>query len=894
MAPNGSRGLGLLRALAALLVRGPDAPYVLGDLDEGYARDLGRGVAPMRARIRYVRNAIGSAGSLVRRRARLPRVGASILDVKLGLRMLRKQPALTAAAVFALSIGIPVGLIPYQMVQMFDVTLPFDEGERIVGLRYLDLESGHQMPRTLTDFHVWNEELRSFQALGAARSTAFNVTDEEGRIAPALGSEISAATFGLLRVPPLLGRPLVASDEARGAPDVVVIGYDLWRSRMAGDPEVLGRTLLLAGVRHQIVGVMPEGFEFPIRDRLWVPLRADPLAWEPGEGPALMVYGRLAEGVSLEEADAELRTVGARLSAEFPRAYERLRAEVVAFPMLTLGRDISRSPEFFLLQSLAILLLALACGNVGTLILARTATRQREIAVRTALGAGRARILAQLFIEVLLLALLGAGVGLAIFDLAARRFQGMFDTELPFWLDFGVSPRTVGTALALAAFSATIAGVLPALKATGRSVQKNIQRTSAGASGIRFGGFSTALIVAEVAVSVALLTLGGLFAPLVFQDPDEGMGIAAEQYLAASIRIPSPEVAPEEAERTRAEHAERVRNAQEELVRRLSGEPGVGGVALASTLPGEDHADVWVEVEGKDRPADASGTWVRNARVDVDFFRSLRQPVLQGRDFDRADVGDISGGTSASVIVNTSFVEHVLQGRNPIGRRIRYVGQSREDPDRRYEIVGVVDHLGVNTIKPERDAGVYHPVARGRLDPVRIAVHVGADPAAFAPRLRRIVGEVDPTAMVDDPMPLDETFSEDRVIAEWTTLLLALLAATAIVLSAAGLYALLAFTVSSRTREIGVRSALGAQPRRIVGTVARRIFLQLALGVLLGAIGGWILIQANADDPDLRRADPFGLLVLTSVATLVVGMLACLPPLRRGLRIRPVEALEEG
>jgi predicted permease len=858
------------------------------DLDEIFDRDVGRGLSPSRARIRYAANMLASAGSMARWRLRVAGPGlGSLLDVKLGIRMLRKHPALTGVAVLALSIGIPVGLVPHHMKGLYEVTLPFDDGERIVELRAWDVEAGRTDRRVLHDFHAWRGSLQSFSRIGAARSGPLNVVDDEGRASPAAGAEVTASTFEILRVSPLLGRRLVEADEEPGAPDVVVIGYDLWRSRFGGDPDVLGRPLRIGRVSHEIVGVMPEGFLFPIRDHLWTPLRADPLAYPRGEGPSLFVFGRLADGVTLAGADAELRAVGARLAREHSTTNGDLRAEVVPFPKSEIDYG---DPIFWQVQILALALLTIACGNVGTLILARTAARSGEIAVRTALGANRGRIVAQLFVEALVLAIVSAGVGLFLADQVAQRIQVFIEADVPFWFDVGMTRRTVVAALGLAVFAAVVAGVVPALKATGRHVQSNLQRARAGASGLRMGGFSTALIVAEVALVVGFLAVGGVLLPGLLQGREEGLGLPTGEYLSARFRVPTPDLA-HAADRRLA-----VATAQEELVRRLRGEPGVRSVALATSLPGQSHAEIRVEVEAEARGADYGGHEVRASRVDVDYFGGLEQPILLGRDFDRGDLTGSSPEEHPVVIVNTSFVERVLQGRNPLGHRIRHMDRSGSGapPSRWYEIVGVVGHLGMNDVNPEMDDGVYHPVARGEKNPIDVAVRVGADPGAFTGRLRSLAAEVDPTAMIEAPAPLDEARSEERIAMGWASFAVGLLAAVAVVLSSAGLYALVSFSVSERTREIGVRTALGARPGNIVTAIARRVFVQLGIGVALGIGLGFLMIRTMVGDEAFHEVNTPLLLAVVAAVTLVIGVLSCLPPVRRGLKIRPVEALKEG
>ena len=349
-------------------------------------------------------------------------MGASWLDVKLGIRMLFRHPGLTVVAIFALSIGIPTSLIPVHLIDSMAADLPFEDGDEILGLRNRNIAEGRNEVRSLHDFFIWRGELTSFEAIAAARSDPFNVISDDGRASPIRGSEITAAAFPILRVPPLMGRTLLESDEVPGAPDVVVISHDMWQSRMAGAPDVVGTTIRIGTAPHEVVGVMPEGFLFPMHDLLWLPLRDRPTDFERGMGPDIVIFGRLAEGTSIEEARAELTNVGARLAREFPQTNERLVPQVMPYTSMLAGLDPGDRVEIYFVQLIALVLLAIVCGNVGTLILARTSTRSGEIAIRTALGASRMRIVSQLFVEALVLAGVSAGIGLYLGDLFGNAF----------------------------------------------------------------------------------------------------------------------------------------------------------------------------------------------------------------------------------------------------------------------------------------------------------------------------------------------------------------------------------------------------------------------------------------------------------------------------------------
>ena len=434
--------------------------------------------------------------------------------------------------------------------------------------------------------------------------------------------------------------------------------------------------------------------------------------------------------------------------------------------------------------------------------------------------------------------------------------------------------------------SAAVVGTVPALKATGRNVQQNIQRSAAGQSGMRFGGMSSALIVADVALSVAIV---GAVAGAWDTELSGGMGIQADQYLYAELRIPPIETGSEGGTFDPQEFDARLAVAQKALGERLEAEPGTGALAVASVLPGMDHPTRRVEVDGASQDADFAGHRVRTASVALGFPDALEQPILSGRAFNSSDLGE----DRFTVIVNANFVDRVMSSRNPIGKRVRYKGRNGQDPGPWHEIIGVVGALGMNTDNPSGDAGLYHPLAPGELHPMPFAVRVGDDPVAFTSRLRALANEADPTATISAAKPLSEVFSFMTTFNGWLSLGVLTLIGVLFTLSTLGVYALMSFAVAQRTREIGIRIALGAPWRSVVAAVARRALAQLGLGVILGiTVAGWLLSQLQPGDvPTLTRAPLLIAFVAGVVVMALMGMLACIAPTLRALRVEPTEAL---
>jgi hypothetical protein len=457
-------------------------------------------------------------------------------------------------------------------------------------------------------------------------------------------------------------------------------------------------------------------------------------------------------------------------------------------------------------------------------------------------------------------------------------------------LDLSVTRETVVGAMLVAVFCATVAGVLPALKITGTKVQENIQKARAGRSGIRFGGITSALIVADVAIAVAVMGLAVAVAGQVRGglDAEERIGIPAEEYLAVELTLPSDEWVTSAGAPSADQLVTRLAETQQTLVERLEREPRVRSVAVADQLPRQDPnrrrvsvdgETSWLTVEG--RPS-ASPPYTPVAKVDLGYFEALGKPILSGRGFGQADLED---GVS-SVIVNTNFVDRRLGGRNAIGRRIRFFPE-----ERLYEIVGVVGPLGMNVVEPSKDGGVYLPAGPGEIHPLRLAVHLDGSPETFAPRLWELVAEIDPSAVIQPPMVLDRVRQLDWYVYAAMTLCLVVVLGILLALATSGIYAIMSFAVSERTRELGIRTALGAQQITIAFDVARRSMAQVGLGALLGVWPAvWLsgFSQIDAAPTRISFGTAFGVGVGVAV---VVGLLACLWPTRRALSIEPTEAL---
>jgi putative ABC transport system permease protein len=857
----------------------------------------------------------------------LPWLASSWLDIRLACRLLVRNWGMTLVGGLAMSVAIGIAAVVFAA---FDILmwspLPLDEGDRVVAIQVWDREAGRRRDTTWHELERWRTSLQTIGEVGAFQAIRRNVITPDGSLELAAVAEISAAGFRLARVPSLIGRPIADADAAPGAPPVVVIGHDVWQRRFGGAWDVIGRELRLGADAHTLVGVMPNGFRFPLNFQYWVPLRRSDGEMLRNTGPEGVVFGRLAPDVTLARAHAEVSAVGL-LAPAFPSRQRgptpaqsaereggsldaRPNAEaagprVVPYTFAFTG-DFERG-ELGLLWSLSSLMLVLLllppCANIAILNYARTVTRQQEFAARHALGGSRARIVSQLFIEALVLTAAAAGAALLILRVVSIVMAGRLQNipgGPPFWITLDVSYRTILFVAGLAVVGAAVSGLIPAVQATGRLARLGAGGL-AGRTTLRLGATWTTLVIAQVAFSVAVLPLAAELAWGTLRSGVIGPGFAADQFATARVALEEGRLLPHplETQRQMAGEPDEARQRavlfgyqQRELTRRLLTDPGVLGVAAALRPPGEEPW-VFVDVEGRDAPTEVingslPGFLARYNQVETGLFELFEVPTLLGRGFVAADAAPAAD----AVIVNRNFADTIAPGGNALGHRFRYVraidGESLHGPetDRWYEVVGVVGNLPATS-----EARVaYHPGVPGQIHPAQLQLRLRGGAAGLAERLRDAAAGVDPRLHVEEVVTLAAIYRDHRFGDNLGALTIGAVTASVLLLSAAGLYALMAFTVAQRRREIAIRSALGAQPGRLTAAVFARGFWQVGAGSAVGmlaayAVGQYVPIEQVGGVPIP------GILPITVALMLLVGVLAALGPARRGLRIDPSDAL---
>ena len=811
--------------------------------------------------------------------------GWSMQDYKLAVRMLLKYPGLTIAGGLALAIAIGIGAGWYDLSrQLLHPAVPLPDGDRLVELDLDNALTGEDEPRLLHDFVAWRRDMRSVDDLGAYRTIERNVTQVGRPPRPVLLAETTASAFLAARVPPILGRTLIDADEQSGAQAVVVLGYDVWQRQFAGRPELVGQDVQLGETTATVVGVMPEGFRFPVNHQAWVPLQIRPSGYAPLEGGAIRIFGRLAADVTLRQAAAELATLTQRAAAASPRTHEHLRADVDVYG----GVSSVGLVEYGIRHLPILLVLLIACTTVGTLVYARTATREAEITVRSALGASRRRIVAQLFVEALVLSSVAALIGLTAAHLALKwglpAFYSGQSAGPPFWIRPGLHLTTVLYAAGLAIVAAGMLGILPALKATSAQLHGQLRNLGSGGSTLRFGRVWTTAMIAQVALTVAAIPPAIGVAGEAVRDRLIRARFPAAEYLAVPVEL---DRASGPAGESDAEYAQRVDRTLGELERRVLQEPGVVSITFADRLPGMEPSvrSAEVEVTPGAPPLRVQNMWT--SAVGPGYFEAFEKPIVAGRGFHQGD----RAADARTVIVNEAFARGgFMNGQSPLGRRVRFPAGDPAAPQPWFEIVGIVRDLGMTPTDFGEAPYVFHAASPGMIQSAVMGVRVAGDPALLVPRLRTLAADIEPGLRLDDVRRLDDVAWRQDFGAAVAAGALAGVVVLGLFLSSAGIFSLMSVSVARRTREIGLRTALGASRASVLRGIVSRAAVLIGSGVVVGNLLLFILAFGEENVPwgFIRR----GLLV-TSLLMMTAGVLACVEPARRALRINPIDALKE-
>jgi len=806
-------------------------------------------------------------------------MNALLRDLRFGIRMLLKRPglSLTVIVTFALGIGLTTTVFSIVNGAMFK-GLPFERADRVMLLGRTNPARNENFAGVgAQDFADFRDQQTVFEGLAALNVRAVNLAEGDGPPERFTGGYFDHHVFELLRARPILGRTFREAEDRPGGDPVIILGYELWRDRFGGSRDVLGRTVKAHGITRTIIGVMPEGFAFPDREQLWLPLALDPAATPRGQGPQHFVVGRLKDGVSQADARTQMTTIAARLQREYPDADRGLGAVVQTFTQRLLGGRV-----FALLMTMlgaVIGVLLIACANVANLLLARASMRTREVAVRTALGAGRAQVIRQLMAEVLVLAIAGGVLGFALGMLGVAWFKAVIVVNPPpFWITFDLDHRVLLFVLGATILAGVASSLFPAIQTSKTDIVGALKDEGRGTSGLRMGRFTSGLVIAEVAISCALLIASGLMVRSVVRLRTVPLPFATENVFTARINLPELEY---------ADTAARVRF-YDELLPRLAAIPGVEAATLSDGLPASGNGTRVFEVEGRSYATNDDFPLAREGIVTDGYFETFQTRVVRGRTFSRSD----QRGSQPVAVVNESFVRRLFADGDPIGRRIRM--GVRDTTARWLTVVGVVPDMYMEGIgnNGESPVGFYIPISQSGVgNTVNIALRTRGAPLSKTTDVRSAVTSIDPN------LPIFQVMSMVGVIERQTwfyrvfgTLFMAF-GFAALFLAAIGLYGVMSFSVTRRSHEMGVRLALGAQGGQLVWLVLKKGVVQLAIGLGIGlglaALATrplqFVLFGVEARDPVV-----FGAVVATLA---LIGLAASFIPARRVTRVDPVIAL---
>jgi putative ABC transport system permease protein len=797
-----------------------------------------------------------------------------LTDFRHGARLLLRSPGFTLVAVAALAIGIGANTAIFSVINTLLLRpLPYERPDDLAVLWE------HNIPRDRKNnvvspgnFIHWREMQRTFVDL-AAVAGPFGVTlTGSGEPEQLYGQYTSASFFPLLGVSPSLGRPYSA-EEDRPATFVAVISDRLWKRRFNADPSIVGRAITVQGNAVTVLGVMPPGFSYLHKTvDLWMPIGFDAQARTP-RGRWLSGLGRLKPGVSFEQAQQDMTRVHAELTRLFPDFNTGWTARVVPVREQLTGPV---RPALFLLLGAVAFVLLIACANVANLLLARATGRHRELAVRAALGAGRGRLMRQMLAESFVLAVAGGAAGLVLAWWALSLLRAVVAEQLAIQrlemvgIDGWVLAFTAGASIV----SGVVSGLVPALTASGPVLNDALKEGGRTGTAGRGGRARSTFIVVEVALALILLAGAGLlirsFGELMNVDP----GFDTERTITMRVALPMSRY---------RESADRVQFFRR-LFERISTLPGIEAAGANSSIPlTGPGAATGFAVVGAPKPRRGEEPVLDVRVVTREYFKALGVPLLKGRLFNEEDPAD----SLNRIIVNQALVEKYFPGQDPIGRKIR-VAWNEERDDEIIGVVGDVRHAGLHEQPRPMN---YWPYARFSYPAMTIALRTAGDPRPAAAAVTAIVRELDPALAVADVQTMREIVSESVAERRLTMTMLAIFAGAALLLAAVGIYGVIAYSVSQRTQEIGIRMALGARQGDVLRMVVGQAMALTAAGIAIGAVGGLLLTRLMRELLfNVRPADP---VTFGAVAALLAGVaaLASYVPGRRAARVDPVVAL---
>jgi predicted permease len=796
-----------------------------------------------------------------------------VRDVTYSLRVLLKSYAFTIVVILTLALGIGANTAIFSFANGILLRpLPFPQSDRLAIIEETAPKQGiRNMGVAYPNFLDWRDQNTVFKSLATHFGTSRFSMTLGGQATEIRGSRVSYELFEVLHVMPQLGRTFTVNEDRPEEDGVVILGYDLWQRNFGGDPDILGKTVVVSSRPRTVVGVMPRGFRFPEVSEVWVPLAFTTKMYTRNDH-GLEAIGRLKDGVSVAQAQAEMHRVAARIEELNPVTNAGIELRVTS-----LHENLSGDYRQALLILLGVggCVLLVACVNVANLMLARATARQKEFALRAALGASRWRIVRQLLFESLLLALFGGALGFLLSVGALRLLLTAIPINLPFWMNFSIDLRVLGFTLGITLLTGIIFGIVPALQTSRVDLNDTLKEGARGSSG--GGSYARSLlVVAEIAMSLVLLVGAGLMIQSFLRLRHVNIGLDTTNVLTATLITP------------RAKYKEDSQRAAliKQIVERVQSLPGVESAAATATLP--LNGNIWgrgLTVEGNQVAGGGQTPVVQHTVVTPGYFRTMGITLLAGRDFNDSDTKDSEDVT----IIDERLARQYWPNQSPIGRRVRFGPPQDNEPW--HTIVGVVSTVRHQRMQEETDPSVYLPHQKVPVSGLSLVARTASNPKDFMSGVRREVAQLDPDLPVSEVATMQEVVAKSIWQPRLYAMLFTVFAGGALLLALIGIYGVMAFLVQTRTHEIGIRMALGASAREVFKLIVGRGMKLTAVGVVIG-VGGAIALTRLMHSLlfNTSTTDPFIFILISAVLSLA-AFFACYLPARRAARVDPLIAL---
>jgi len=794
-------------------------------------------------------------------------------DFRYGARSLRMNRSFTAIAVITLALGIGANTAIFSVVNgVLLRPLPYPEPNRLAMVYGINSQSADsRTPLCGADFLDWKSQNQVFESLAAFSSNRFSYTGVESP-EQIEGAWVTADFFSTIGVQPVLGRGFLPGEDQAAAPRTVVISDAFWRRHLGSNPDVIEKQITLNARAFTIIGVMPSGFTFPEKDtQLWAAERLAPTR----RGPYYMWgLGRLGPGASLDQAQREMDVIARRVQDQINSPNRDWTWTSVSLAERIVGKI---RPALLVLLAAVFLVLLIACANIANLLLARATAREKEIAVRIALGASRPRLIRQLLTESLLLAAVGAIAGLPLAIWGVRVLVALSPNDFPRLNEINIDARVLSVTVLVALVCGLIFGLAPALQSSRLNLSESLKEGGRGADGSSRRRLRSALMVTEIAFSLMLMVGAGLMIKSFIKLQSVNPGFKPDQILTMHLTLP----------RARYDTKQKINSYNQQLIERVTAVRGVEAAGLSISLPPDllEVSDSF-SIEGKPWPKGTTEPFVPVVFISPEYFTALGVPIIRGRQFNEMDKED----SPLVVIISQTLAERYFANEDPIGRRFRTGGADRTG-NPWTEIVGVVGDVKYSGLDVEAEPAYYMPLTQNLWGSAYLAVRAQTDPISLFPAIRQQIWEVDKDIPIAVLSTMDELMAKSVAVPRFRTFLLGVFAALALALASVGTYGVISYLVTKRTREIGIRMALGARGRDAMMLVIRQGMAVALIGVAVGLAGSLALTHLMKSL--LFEVSPTDFSTFAGVAALliVVAVLACWIPARRASRVDPMTAL---